>query len=70
MNHHAGFSDVDDDLPPRFFAEGGTNGDNLTIPPLSREEFVQARAAYYLIRGLDEHGRPTAEKADELRLTC
>jgi len=58
-----------DDLPPRFFNEAGTGGDGLEIPPLDRQEFLDARSRYYRIRSLDEQGRPRREKAEELGLS-
>ena len=63
-----GFSSEEDDLPRRFFVEAGTSGNATEIKPLNREEFLQTRARYYEIRGLDEHGMPTREKAAELGL--
>jgi len=66
MNFENGFRGADDDLPARFFEETGTGDDHLEIPPLDRAEFLQTRAAYRRIRGLDEEGRPTREKAAAL----
>jgi len=66
MNARNGFSSRDDDLPERFFTEPGTDGDTFKIPPIDRQEFLSARAGYYKIRGLDENGMPTPEKAREL----
>lgn len=54
-----GFSADDDTLPERFFTEPGSSGDGLTIPPLSRERFLEEREKYYRIRGADEQGRVT-----------
>lgn len=68
MNALNGFAAVDDDLPMRFFAEAGSEGDHVRVPPLNREEFLAARGRYYAIRGLDEKGLPTAAKAEELGL--
>jgi aldehyde:ferredoxin oxidoreductase len=69
MNALNGFSREDDDLPPRFFEESGGMGTDAAIRPLSRDEFLQARARYYRVRGLDENGIPTREKAAELGLS-
>jgi len=69
MNALNGFSSVDDDLPARFFTEPGSSGNDIEIKPLDRRAFLQARAAYYQIRGLDAGGMPTKEKADSLGLT-
>lgn len=68
MNAANGFDACDDDLPPRFFTEPGTSGGGIEINPLDREEFLNARKNYYAIRGLDEEGRPTRDKARELGL--
>jgi len=70
MNARNGFSAVDDDIPPRFFTEGGSSSEAIKIPPLNREEFLQERAAYYHIRGLDNNGMPTPEKCEQLELPC
>jgi aldehyde:ferredoxin oxidoreductase len=66
MNAKCGFSSEDDDLPPRFFAEAGSSGDGLEIPPLHREEFLEARSKYYRIRGLDSEGIPLGSFAEAL----
>jgi len=68
MNTRNGFTALDDDLPARFFAEEGSSSPNLPIPPVPREEFLAARAAYYRIRGLTPDGLPTRGKAEQLGL--
>jgi len=68
MNYLNGFSSEEDDLPERFFISEGTSGDGLSIPPLNREEFLEARKKYYKVRGLTPDGKPTKEKCDELGL--
>jgi aldehyde:ferredoxin oxidoreductase len=68
MNDRNGFRGTDDDLPARFFESPGTGDGHLEIPPLDRAEFLRARAAYRRIRGLNEEGRPTREKAEELAI--
>ncbi len=68
MNARNDFSRAEDDLPPRFFEEPGSGGDRMDIPPIKREDFLRALSNYYRIRGLDEEGRPLAEKARELGL--
>ncbi len=68
MNALNGFSSADDDLPPRFFEEAGSSGNAIDIEPLSRADFLEARANYYRARGLDEEGIPTKEKAEQLGL--
>ncbi len=67
MNAACGFNAASDDLPGRFFEVGHqkTGGPGA----IDREAFLSARAAYYRIRGLDETGRPTSEKAAELGLS-
>lgn len=57
-----------DDLPPRFFADPGTPGEDFAVPPLDRTAFLAARAAYYRIRGLSPQGLPLPETAGELGL--
>jgi len=70
MNARNGFTAVDDDIPARFFAESGSSSAAIQVAPLDRKEFLQERAAYYRIRGLDENGLPTPQKAVELGLSC
>lgn len=68
MNSLNDFTSKDDDLPSRFFKEPGTNGNNINIKPINRNEFLKARSNYYKIRGLDQDGQPLKEKANELEL--
>ncbi|MDQ1255479.1 MAG: aldehyde:ferredoxin oxidoreductase, partial [Candidatus Hydrogenedentes bacterium] len=68
MNALNGFTSADDDLPPRFFDEAGSSGNAIVIEALGRAEFLEARANYYRVRGLDENGIPTPEKAAQLGL--
>ena len=68
MNSLNGFTAADDDLPPRFFNEPGSSGNAIEIPPIDRAAFLEARGNYYRVRGLDQEGLPTAEKARELGL--
>lgn len=68
LNASYGLDAKQDDLPPRFFTEAGAGGEGVDIPPLDREEFLEARARYYRIRGLDPQGRPTKETATRLGL--
>jgi aldehyde:ferredoxin oxidoreductase len=70
MNARNGFDAKDDDIPSRFFTEAGSSSEVLRVKPLDRGEFLAERAAYYHIRGLDEEGRPTAQKCAELELPC
>jgi len=68
MNAENGFEACDDDLPPRFFTEEGSSGGDIAVPPIDRHAFLDARARYYRVRGLDESGRPTRETAARLNL--
>jgi aldehyde:ferredoxin oxidoreductase len=68
MNRIRGFDSSDDVLPPRFFNESGSSGDGITISPLLKEEFLDARARYYRVRGLDSKGCPVKTKCIELGL--
>jgi aldehyde:ferredoxin oxidoreductase len=70
MNARNGFTAADDDIPARFFQESGSSSESIRIAPISRSEFLQERAAYYRIRGLDAQGLPTPEKCQELALPC
>ena len=63
-----GFDASSDDLPERFFSQPGTGGAGFEVPPLNRAEFLETRAKYYRIRGLDANGLPTRETADRLGL--
>jgi len=66
FNHINGFTSKQDDLPERFFFEGGTSGEGTEIPPLNRDDFITARSRYYRVRGLTQEGAPTNEKIREL----
>jgi len=66
INFLNGFDSRHDDLPLRFFTEAGTGGNSLDIGPIDRSAFLETRARYYRVRGLDEKGRPTPEKARAL----
>ncbi|KPA15549.1 aldehyde:ferredoxin oxidoreductase [Candidatus Magnetomorum sp. HK-1] len=68
MNALNGFCDTQDDLPDRFFKESGTKGHGISIPPLSRSDFLEARKKYYRIRGLSDHGMPREDTARDLSL--
>ncbi len=68
MNALNGYASREDDLPPRFFEEPGEGGEGPAAPPLDRKEFLETRARYYRVRGLDPEGRPLGEKAAELGL--
>lgn len=66
MNGLNGLGAAADDLPERFFTEEGSSGEGVRIAPLDRDEFLEARARYYRIRGLDEGGVPLRGRAEEL----
>ena len=68
MNAQNGFTAKDDDLPARFFDVPKVIADDNPPKPINREDFLKARAAYYVVRGLNENGMPTREKAEELGL--
>ena len=68
MNARLGITVRDDDLPARFFTLPGSNGPSFNTPPIARDAFLDARARYYRVRGLDPSGLPTAETADRLEL--
>ena len=68
MNALNGFTAADDDLPARFFEETGSSGNRIQVAPLNRAAFLQTRANYYSVRGLDAAGMPTKEKAEKLGL--
>jgi aldehyde:ferredoxin oxidoreductase len=66
----AGCGPEQDDLPARFFAEPGSETATQRIPAIDREAFLEARAAYYSVRGLDGDGNPLPERAATLGLEC
>lgn len=68
INVRAGLGAVDDLLPARFFDEPGSGGEGIAVPPLSRPDFLAARAGYYRLRGLDADGRPDPARAAALEL--
>ncbi len=51
INAANGFDESHDDLPERFFAEEGSSGAAVRIPPINRKDFLKARENYYRIRG-------------------
>lgn len=58
LNSLNGFDIKDDDLPERFFSEGGSSSANLQVRPLDRQEFLSARNNYYRVRGYEQDGVP------------
>ncbi|MCK5542262.1 MAG: aldehyde ferredoxin oxidoreductase [Desulfobacterales bacterium] len=69
MNWQNGFTRVDDSIPKRFFNEEGSHGNNIKIPSINKTTFEKTLSDYYKIRGLNENGEPTQQKANELGLT-
>ena len=51
-----GFDRKDDLLPKRFFAEAGSSGEGIQIPPLDRKRFDEELQKYYRIRRLTPEG--------------
>ncbi len=54
-----GFAMADDVLPQRFFAEAGSSGEGIEVPPVDRARFDEELRKYYRIRGLTEDGNFT-----------
>ncbi|HEX9024583.1 MAG TPA: aldehyde ferredoxin oxidoreductase C-terminal domain-containing protein, partial [Geobacteraceae bacterium] len=55
-NCENGFTVADDLLPERFYAEPGSSGDGIDIPPVDRQRFDEELQKYYRIRGLNSKG--------------
>ncbi|MCK5684306.1 aldehyde ferredoxin oxidoreductase [bacterium] len=68
INAENGFTADDDDLPERFFTCSGSHGNKINIPPINRNDFLQAREKYYAIRGLTSTGMPIKERAQSFGL--
>jgi aldehyde:ferredoxin oxidoreductase len=68
MNYLNGFRAEHDDLPERFFTQEGSSGAGINIPPLDRNEFLETRKKYYIVRRLSPDGAPLIEKCEELGL--
>jgi aldehyde:ferredoxin oxidoreductase len=68
INSLNGFDARHDDLPDRFFEHPGTGCDRFLVPPIDRNAFQTAKAAYYTVRGLTLDGRPTRKKSAALGL--
>jgi len=56
-NQMNGFTSADDMLPERFFQEPGSSGHGISIPAIDRQRFLDERARYYRLRGLDDRGQ-------------
>ncbi|MFW5734890.1 MAG: aldehyde ferredoxin oxidoreductase family protein [Oceanidesulfovibrio sp.] len=70
MLREAGCGPEQDDLPERFFREAGSETETQPVPAIDREAFLEARAAYYMVRGLDAAGNTLPDKAAALGLEC
>ncbi len=68
INSVNGVDARDDDLPVRFFREPGSSGNNIVIPPIDRNKFLNARKKYYRVRGLTINGLPKKQIAQKLGL--
>ncbi|HEX9191042.1 MAG TPA: aldehyde ferredoxin oxidoreductase C-terminal domain-containing protein, partial [Candidatus Deferrimicrobiaceae bacterium] len=55
-NAENGFTRADDDLPARFFAEPGSSGEGIEVPPIDRARFQEELTKYYRIRGFADDG--------------
>jgi aldehyde:ferredoxin oxidoreductase len=49
-NERNGFGEQDDFLPERFFAESGTPGEGIEVPPVDKKRFTEELERYYRIR--------------------
>ena len=67
FNQREGFDETDDELPARTydqpFSFGPAEGEHV-----DRDAFLQKRALYYDMAGLDAHGHPRHSKVIELDL--
>jgi aldehyde:ferredoxin oxidoreductase len=52
-NKEIGFTKADDSLPERFFAEAGSSGEGIDIPPIDKKRFTEELEKYYRMRGED-----------------
>jgi aldehyde:ferredoxin oxidoreductase len=55
-NCENGFGAADDLLPERFFAEAGSGGEGIDVPPIDKARFLEELQKYYRIRGLTDDG--------------
>jgi aldehyde:ferredoxin oxidoreductase len=49
-NDGNGFTRADDFLPERFYAEAGSSGEGIDIPPIDRRRFTEELEKYYRMR--------------------
>jgi aldehyde:ferredoxin oxidoreductase len=49
-NRENGFTKADDFLPERFYAEHGTPGEGIEIPPIDKKRFTEELEKYYRMR--------------------
>lgn len=68
INTLRGFTRKDDMLPERFFCEPGTHGPGIEVRPIDKTAFNEALSRYYRIRGCNEDGALTKERAGRLML--
>ncbi len=54
LNKLNGFARSDDDLPERFFREGGTSDSTVQLPPIDRDAFLKTLDNYYHVRGYQD----------------
>lgn len=50
-NARNGITHRDDLLPERFFAEEGSSGEGIEVPPIDRKRYLEEMERYYRIRG-------------------
>lgn len=53
-NKENGFTEADDRLPERFYAEAGTSGEGIDVPAIDRKRFQEELERYYTIRSQEE----------------
>jgi aldehyde:ferredoxin oxidoreductase len=69
INGLRGFNRKDDMLPPRFYAEAGTPGPGIDVPPIDRAAFEETLDRYYRVRGCNPDGTLTDKRREEIE-TC
>ena len=67
FNVEAGFSSVDDTLPPKIINQPLKKGPHAGRI-FKQDDFESAKRLYYQLRGWDENGVPTQKKLAELGL--
>ena len=56
-NQMNGFDSRDETLPERFYCEEGSQTEDISVPAINRERFIEERQRYYRLRQLDDDGR-------------